>query len=282
MLDSALDDLVLNASVAVDFTNGTRTTLVRGTMRPFQVHLLGGNSSTLRPYSSMARRSKAAVAGSVLAFQAEVSDVKLGTLIQFLQPLQKWLSPEGDGFYVKAVFNPPGLEAGYGFAADVIPLGAILFVNVALKVSALLPFTDAPAIFTFSFASPEREFMIVAPPYGGGGHLVLVANSGRIVKFRFGLCFGAIIPIEFGPLRATGRVVAGIYIIQSGESRTIGAFVEAAGEGHIACFGISVCLRVGLEKIKMSSSATATSLSSSVWASRRLRSASARLHRQQQ
>ena len=89
--------------------------------------------------------------------------------------------------------------------------------------------------------------MIVAPPYGGGGYVSIVANAKGVVEFRLSFVFGAVVPIKFGPLSAQGRVVAGVYAIQRGDSRTIGALIEAAGEGHIACFSISVCLRVGLE-----------------------------------
>jgi hypothetical protein len=84
------------------------------------------------------------------------------------------------------------------------------------------------------------------PPYGGGGYVALTTDSKDIVEFELSFMFGAVVAIKFGPLDAQGRVVAGIFIFKSAQRRVIGAFIEAAGEGHIACFGISVCLQVGL------------------------------------
>jgi hypothetical protein len=246
MTQSGSDDLQLRADIRVDLMTGTRSAAVRGAMRPFQIHLLGSFDIAIISFSGATFVSQN---GSAPHFQADVQDVAIGTLIKFIKPLQKWLSPSGNGFYVKPVVNPPGIEAGYGFDCDVIPLGAILFVNVSLGVSAFLPFTDSAAMFKFNFATPDRPFMIVAPPYGGGGYVSLTANARQIVEFRLSFIFGAVVPIKFGPLSAQGRVVAGVYVIsKSTGERTIGALVEAAGEGHIACFSISVCLRVGLEQ----------------------------------
>jgi hypothetical protein len=245
MVKSAPDDLTLSVDIIVDILANTRSALVKGTMKPFRIDLLGSLPIAGIVFAGATFESKN---GGDPRFAAQVDTVELKELIQFLKPLQSWMSPEGGGFYMRPVFHPLGIEAGYRFDADVIPLGAILFVNVSLGVSARLPFTGEPALFTFDFASIERPFMIVAPPYGGGGSLGITANADRIVGFRLYLLFGAIVPIKFGPLSAQGRVSAGMYIIKTEESRTIGALVEAIGEGHIACFGIAVCLRVGLEQ----------------------------------
>ena len=244
MVSSTSQDLEISADIAVDLVTNTRTAIVRGQMRPFLIHLLGPLDIATITFNSASFESRN---GSAPAFRAEVGDVQVGTLLTFLKPLQAWLSPSGDGFYVKPILNPPGIEAGYSFDADVIPLGAILFINVALGVSAQLPLTDSAATFKFHFASLDRPLLIVAPPYGGGGYVALIANAQRIVGFQLSFVFGAVIPIKFGPLSAQGRVVAGILLDESENGgTTIGALIEASGEGHIACFGISVCLRVKL------------------------------------
>ncbi|HTE46640.1 MAG TPA: hypothetical protein VK636_15410 [Gemmatimonadaceae bacterium] len=244
---SAPDDLTISAEVSVDLLTGRRESSVVGTMRPFSIKLLGERLDIAT--ISFEGASFKSLNGNAPTLKADISDVKIGSMIQFLQPLQSWLSPGGDGFYVRPVLNPPGLEAGYAFDSDVIPLGAILFINIALGVSIRLPFTDHPALASFNFATPERPFMISAPPYGGGGYFMITANATGIVEFRMELVFGAVVAISFGPLSAQGRVVAGIYVIQRADGgRTIGALVEAVGEGHIACFGICVSIRVFMQK----------------------------------
>lgn len=246
MLASAPDDLVLSARISVDLLTKSREAIVRGRMKPFQVHLIGDLDVVTIIFKGATFESRN---GSAPDFKAEVDNVVIGDLIKFLEPLQQWLSPGKKPFYVRPTFHPPGIEAGYQFSSDMIPLGAILFLNVAVGITATLPFTDKDGTFTFNFASPEREFLISCPPYGGGGYLSLLANARSIIAFRLSLVFGAVVPIEFGPLKAQGRVLAGIYIIHySNGADVIGAFVRASGEGQIGCFGITVCLYVGLER----------------------------------
>src|SRR5258708_10364899 len=169
MRESGRADVQLTADIVVDLVTRTRTALVRGAMRPFKVKLLGSafDIATI----SFRGASFESRDGSAPAFDAQVSDVELGQLVQFINPLQQWLAPGDNGFYVKPVLNPPAIEAGYRFYTEVIPLGAILFVNVGLCVAPRLPFSDTPATFTFTFSTAELPFMSAAPPYGGGGYV---------------------------------------------------------------------------------------------------------------
>jgi len=243
MAASTPSDLTLSVDVLVDVAANTRDSTVAARMARFDIILLGDIQIATIHFSGASFVSRN---GAAPSFSAEVSGVTIGPLIQFLEPLQKWLSPGDSGFYIRLLTDRLGIEAGYAFDAGIITLGGLSFINVALDVSAQLPLSDYPALFKFQFASAERPFLISAPPYGGGGHLVLVADSKDIVQFELSFMVGAVIAIKFGPLRAQGRVVAGIFIFKSERRRMLVAFVEAAGEGQIACFGISVCLQIGL------------------------------------
>lgn len=238
--------LTITARIAIDVLRGTRSADVVGTLSPFDITLLKEGPDNIATIHFSGARF-ASHNGAAPTFSADVSGVEIGTMLQFLEPIQKWLSP-ANGFYIKLLQDRPGIMAGYAFDAGIISLGALTFVNVALDVRAELPFGNDPvgALFKFSFASMERPFLISAPPYGGGGHVALEANAKGIVGMSMSLMFGAVVAIKFGPLSAQGRLTAGIYIRQSKDSRQVGALIEAVGEGQIACFGISVCLQVGL------------------------------------
>lgn len=241
------NDLTIDARVSVDFVTGLRSASVMGKLKPFTINLLKPLELDIaqikfKDATFLSRN------GAAPEFNARVNEVVLGQLLQFLQPLQAWMSPsEGDGFYVKPVLSPsPGIEAGYIYDAGVIQLGTLQFINVALGVAARLPFADGAAELEFRFASIDRPFLIAAPPYGGGGYLKLVSSAGDITEFGLSFVFGGVVAIKFGPLRGTGRIVSGVTIDRTKNSCQITALVEAVGEGNIACFAICVSIQVGL------------------------------------
>jgi hypothetical protein len=239
------DDLTIRAIISVDFITGKRSAEVVGTLRPFEVWLVTRSIDiAIIQFSGATFRS---VNGSSPKFDAQISNVILGKLVEFIKPLQAWLSPSGGGFYLKPVFAPIGLEVGYTYDAGIIQVGTLQFINVALGAWARLPFNGDEATLGFHFASEERPFLVAQPPYGGGGFVEIIANTRSVKGFALSIQFGAVVAIKFGPLNAQGRVTAGIYLAQSQEGgRTIAAFIEAVGEGNLACFSISVLIQVGL------------------------------------
>jgi hypothetical protein len=142
--------------------------------------------------------------------------------------------------------SPLGIEAGFEFSEEIISLGAITFFNVGFSISAQLPFQDRDARFRFALASADAPFMVsVLPCYGGGGFFAITSNGREIVQAECSAEFGAIVGLKFGPLAASGRVMAGIYIRQGqGGGAYIKGFVHAVGEGHIACFSVTVNIEV--------------------------------------
>jgi hypothetical protein len=156
------------------------------------------------------------------------------------------MSP-GGGFTILPSFNPPGVAIGYAIGAPQIPLGAVTFLNVALSITALLPFDTSPARFRFAFASAERPFgIIVAPYYFGGGFVALTSSASDALMYEIQFEFGAAAVVQFGPLRGYGQVSTGIYLRNEAGSFLLKGFVHALGEGQLGCFGISVNIEVAL------------------------------------
>jgi hypothetical protein len=253
MRNTADDDLTLAVRTSIDLLHPeSRTTRVTGTLKGFRVHILGkasgsGESSVgsfLSIYFSGAEFSS--VNGSRPDFKADMEDVKIGPALEFIRQLGQYLSYSGGGFYVRLTLSPLGIEAGFEFSEDIISLGAITFFNVGFSISAQLPFQDRDARFRFALASADAPFMVsVLPCYGGGGFFAITSNGREIVQAECSAEFGAIVGLKFGPLSASGRVMAGIYIRQAqGGGAFIKGFVHAVGEGHIACFSVTVNIEV--------------------------------------
>lgn len=72
--------------------------------------------------------------------------------------------------------------------------------------------------------------------------MLIETTAGGMTDVSMSLMFGAVTAIDFGPLKGQGRIVAGV-LCGKGE---ITGFVEAVGEGNIACFSISIYIRISL------------------------------------
>jgi hypothetical protein len=242
-------DLTIRSEVIIDLRDMTRTFQTRGVIKPFIINIPGASTPPAELVSLIFSPARfAASDSSSSSFNVKVREVKIGSILEYVQKLQAWMNP-GSGPYVKPIFDPLGIEAGFRVSFPQIPIGPMQLVNIAFSIACALPFEEEEARFRFAFCDRQRPFLIVYPPYGGGGFAGFVASAKGIVGFDAGFEFGAVIPIQFGPLKAQGRVTAGIYISRSGNVATIEGFVQAVGEGTIACFTISVFLIVGVRSV---------------------------------
>jgi hypothetical protein len=222
------DDLTLKTVIDFNFITGRRNVAVTGELKPFMIGI--SELFTI----SFKRASFTSVNGSSPDFQADVSDVILGDALKFLEQIRQVLAPSGNGVYVAPRLD--GIRVGYGFARDQMQLGSLTLSNIALDVYADLPFGPQKAEFGFLFASAARPFLISQAPYGGGGWVALTFGGNNGTRVALSFMFGAVTDIKFGPLSGFGRICAGI--IWTGKEIT--TFIEAVGEGNIACFSISI------------------------------------------
>jgi hypothetical protein len=245
-------DLVIDSRFSFDVLTKSHHVEIQGTLRPFQIQLIGAWKMATVTFEQSTFRS---VNGSEPSFSIKVAEVEIGPFLKYIQSLQQWLSPQGSGFYLKPTAGFGGIEAGYVYDAGIVQVGSLQFINVAFRVAAILPFSkdsdgEQHATFIFGLASPARPFLISNPPYGGGGWIELRADARKVTYMDVALVFGGVAAIKFGPLDAQGRIVAGVRVTgtrtKAGMFYTFVAIFEAVGEGSIACFSISVSLRVTL------------------------------------
>ncbi len=243
--DDPPKDLHLKSEFSFDFIDNKLTSTVTGNIAKFNLRLLNSkfHMATIT-FDKCTFRSKN---GSKPEFDIKISAVEMGPMLKFLEPLQRWLSPEGTGFYLTLLKEPPGIEAGYIYNAGLVQIGSLQFINVNFGVAAQLPFDGTEAQFVFRLGSRALPFMVANPPYGGGGYVELVADAKGPRSMTLSIFFGGVSAIRFGPLRAQGRIVAGLYVhSNANRSYLLMAYFEAVGSGNIACFSISVSLVVKL------------------------------------
>lgn len=229
-------DLVINSEVSFDFRTKERKASVTGTLSSFCIDLMPLLKITFKDSKFESLN------GSAPHFEADIKDVELGSALEFLKTFQSLAAPGGNGFYVLP--RPDGIKVGYAFACEVKQIGSLTLSNIALDVYANLPFDARKSEFGFLFASKERPFLISNPPYGGGGWVAIRCYAGGQPDIALSFMFGAVTEIAFGPLKGHGRICAGIEYQSATEKLT--AFVEAVGEGSIACFSISIYIGIFL------------------------------------
>ena len=239
--DPKTQDLQLSVKASIDIVSGTRSLTTTGTLQPFELMLLPSAHMATIKFGALSFESRN---GSSPDFDVDIVGVEIGPMLKFLEPLRAFMEPQGNGFYLTPTFAPMGIEAGFQFGSALIQVGSLSFQNVFIRVAAWLPFGRDPAKFIFGFASEERPFLISSPPYGGGGYVLLTAEPGGRTDLELSFVFGGVSAIKFGPLRAQGRIVAGIGVRTAGDGTTLWAIFEAFGEGSIACFSVTVSLRV--------------------------------------
>lgn len=251
--DPPTNDLEISTKIVVDLIKpGGRKVEVTGRMKPFTIHLLGSTVDLLKVH--FANGKFEIRNGGSPKFTVDVYSVELGQALQFLKKLSEYLGGDS-GIFIRPTFAPLGIEVGYRFASEIIPMGTLTFLNVSFSTWLLLPFADQPALLGVAVGTRELPLRIVATPYIGGGFVSLLANARGIVAFEILLEFGAAVALNFSPLRAWGFVSAGFYLFARADgTRVFEGFIHAIGEGSIACFGVTVNIEVLMRQEKGSGS----------------------------
>lgn len=223
-----------------------------GHLKPFGLKLIDGwHMATLR----LDGADFGMKAGQKPTLNMRVVSVELGPNLEYLALLQSYLSGSSDGFYYRPTTDGGklGVEAGYVFDAGLVQIGTVQFINVTFGVGMRLFFDSSPAQFFFKLADPERPFLIACPPYGGGGWLTVTSEGDNVTGLDLSFVFGGVAELRFAVLRLHARVLAGVGVRLQMEGTKkqwrIRAIFEAVGEGNIACFSVSVFIRITLEQI---------------------------------
>jgi hypothetical protein len=215
-----------------------------GTLTPFKVKLLGDTLDVATLNFSAAKFES--VNGSRPSFTIRFLSFEPGKAIEFVQPLQQFLSPGETGPRIEPLRGSPGVAAGYGINLGIISIGTVSFANVILNAVAELPFDETDAKFKVGLGRRDAPFLISALPYTGGGYFAVTATGGKIDGFEASFEFGGGGAFSFGPLNGQGRLTTGIFIKQSGAGAYMDGFFYCGGSARIAFFGVSASLTVRL------------------------------------
>lgn len=237
--------LATKATFKMDLFEGKLTSEISGRVAPMRI--VFPTPSFHMATIILEETTFRSVDGKAPDFNVKIHDVIMGDALKFLHPLQAWMAPGKSGIYLEP--STKQIKIGFRYDAGIINLGAVRFLNLVFDVSALLPFTGSKATFSFKISDAEWPFLVVSEPYGGGGYLDLnVCADGELASMDFYVFFGAVSQVQFGPIKASGRIVCGIYAEekQGTRGKELGAFFEVAGRASVASFSLSLHFMVRL------------------------------------
>ena len=239
--------LKLSSSISVNLLDPSdRKVAVTGSVDRFVLNLFKSPDLVRIEFGD----TKFTFSGGVPKFDTRITKVTPGTALTFMDKLSGLL---GDDDSNKIYFEPigalEGLKVGYRYSKELIELGGVQITNFGFDASLSVFFDRREAVARFAVASRDAPCgLIVAPAYYGAGFISLTTTAGSVVAFEVQLEFGAARAMQFGPLTGHASVSAGIYLMHAttpeGGKTQLEGFVHAIGEGHIACFGISVNFEV--------------------------------------
>lgn len=240
-------DLVLDSGASFHLITGEKEFWADAWLHPFTLNILPGFDVVKLHF-----RAAKFTAGKDKSTRVSVlpEDFELGKQIQFISALTSYLSGGGkQGPYYDIGILPPQIEVGVRYNLPTIPLGPVIFSQVSINVAAILPLSEGELLLKASVGRRDRPFLISIPPYGGGGHIGMTANS-QIIGFEASMEYGAVVPLDLALIKGHGQVTAGIYISKTIDGLTVfSGYLRAIGEGSIGVFGIAVHIELSLTHV---------------------------------
>jgi hypothetical protein len=239
--------LKLSSNISVNLLDPSdRKVAVTGSVDRFALNLFGSPNLVTIEFGD----TKFTFSGGVPKFDTSITKVTPGPALAFLEKLSGLLGEdESNKIYFEPIGALEGLKVGYRYSKELIDLGGVQITNFGFDASLSMYFDRREAETRFAVASREAPCgLIIAPAYYGAGFVSLTTTAQSVVAFEIQFEFGAARELQFGPLKGHASVSAGIYLMHAttpdGSKTRLEGFVHAIGEGHIACFGISVNFEV--------------------------------------
>jgi hypothetical protein len=167
--------------------------------------------------------------GATPDIHVEVSDVSLGSALEFLKAFQSFMNFGGgdNGPYLK--LTPQEVQAGFAYFKDEISIGAFFIRNLGFDAHVELSFENGPLIGAFSFAKESRRFNVTYGVYGGGGYFAIRATPSQIDKLSIAIEGGVYSDFSCGGIASgTAQAVIGFVYQKSRQSCEFRGYFDAA------------------------------------------------------
>ena len=198
------------------------STAVDGTLDAFRIQIAGDGALHLLDIT-FATTHFHAVAGTKTSFTPEVTEVAFAGALEFVNTLQEIIAEYfgGSGFDVEVL--PTQVSVGTSVELPSVTMGMFSLEHLGIALKLALPFTGAPAVASFSFASHEKPFIVTVSMFGGGGYVALGVGLSQIQSVSCDFDIAASLSLDVGVASGSISAKAGfglLYDVASGTTLT--------------------------------------------------------------
>ena len=184
---------------------GGSTYQVDGLLTDFDMDLFGFIVLTFAKVQFAAR------SGQKLEVTPDITEVKFGGPLEFVNELKDYLNTGvgGSGFTLEV--SPTGVRTGFTLAIPTIGVGIVTIQNISFSATLHLPFTGQPVRLRFAFCEREHPFILTVLGLGGGGFFAIAVGLDGVELLEAALEFGASVALDIGVASGSVTIMAGIY-----------------------------------------------------------------------
>jgi hypothetical protein len=242
--------LLIEAVFRQDLAQPERSTYeIEGDLRDFRLNLVGSDEATRFMIVTFEHLRFTARSGEKTDIEVGIDRVDFAGPLQFVNEIRQYLTFGGSGPFID--LQPSGVTAGYQLALPQIPLGMLMFNNIAMSAALHIPFSGAPARIRFGLSSRENPFDVTYSAIGGGGYFGIAFGLDGLERFECAVELGAYLSMDLGIASGSICIVAGILfeldIVQGTENVALTAYIRFSGKVSVlGLVGISLEIYLGL------------------------------------
>jgi hypothetical protein len=214
---------------------------IRGRLTNFDMDFLG---FVIVKFSALNFTAKS---GQKLSVNPDISSVKFGEELEFVNELTKYLGSRLLGGGPHLDVSAEGVTAGYTLPVPSIGIGVFSLQNIKLAAELNLPFTGQPARLRFNFSTPDDHFDVSVAFFGGGGFFQMEVGLDGVKLLWGSLEFGGSFSLNLGVASGSVHALGGIEYKWGSGTLSFTFFFRAGGEMEVlGIISVSVEFYVGL------------------------------------
>ena len=205
------------------------STSVDGTLDAFRIQIAGDGALHLLDIT-FAPTHFHAVAGTKPSFSPQVTSVDFAGALAFVNTLEEIIADYfgGSGFEIEVL--PTQISVGTSVELPTLSMGMFSLEHLGISLKLALPFTGAPAVATFSFASHEKPFIVTVSMFGGGGYVALGVGLSQVQSVACDFDIAATLALDVGVASGSISAKAGFGLVYDvGAGTTLTGFLHLNG-----------------------------------------------------
>jgi hypothetical protein len=220
----------LMSTAVVSLKGQPPTYNVSGSLTPFTINLVGGNTFIVVPFKTLAFTAKSK---SKTHVDVSVGTVTFAGALSFVNSLEQFLHDIGNSGLSIDV-TPTEVGASMSLSLPAVEVGVFSLSGISFSSALTIPFLGDPALLTFGFASQDNPFILTVCMFGGGGFLSLGLGFAGVQSVQASFEFAGQFALDIGVASGGVTIAAGVYYSYAvATGTTLTGFLRITGEVEV-------------------------------------------------